>query len=68
MFSAFNLDCLAPQLIWTALVVNQAQEWLDMIETLRHSRSGGLPSSHSGGGDLWLLSTPWGKRGFFYEM
>ena len=20
-----------------------------------------------GGGDLWLMSTPWGKRGFFYE-
>lgn len=20
-----------------------------------------------GGGDLWLMSTPWGQRGFFYE-
>jgi hypothetical protein len=21
-----------------------------------------------GGGDLWLMSTPWGQRGFFYEV
>jgi hypothetical protein len=25
------------------------------------------PMLHSGDGDLWLMSTPWGKRGFFYE-
>jgi hypothetical protein len=25
------------------------------------------PMLHSGNGDLWLMSTPWGKRGFFYE-
>jgi hypothetical protein len=25
------------------------------------------PMLHSGNGDLWLMSTPWGRRGFFYE-
>jgi hypothetical protein len=25
------------------------------------------PMLLSGDGDLWLMSTPWGKRGFFYE-
>jgi hypothetical protein len=26
-----------------------------------------LPMLAVGNGDLWLMSTPWGKRGFFYE-
>jgi hypothetical protein len=25
------------------------------------------PMLAAGDGDLWLMSTPWGKRGFFYE-
>ena len=25
------------------------------------------PMLAASGGDLWLLSTPWGKQGFFYE-
>ncbi len=26
-----------------------------------------MPMLAVGNGDLWLMSTPWGKRGFFYE-
>jgi hypothetical protein len=26
------------------------------------------PMLTSGDGDLWLMATPWGKRGFFYEV
>jgi hypothetical protein len=26
-----------------------------------------LPMLAVGGGDLWMISTPWGKKGFFYE-
>ncbi len=32
----------------------------DMYQALR-------PMLATGGGDLWLMSTPWARRGFFYE-
>ncbi len=43
------------------LVIDEAARMSD--NTYRALR----PMLSVGNGDLWLLSTPWGKRGFFYE-
>ena len=38
--------------------------WSDEDEACKALR----PMLAAGNGDLWLMSTPWGRRGFFYEM
>jgi hypothetical protein len=43
------------------LLIDEASRVPDeMYQSLR-------PMLAVGGGDLWLMSTPWGQRGFFYE-